>query len=269
MAYGNHQLPYDVTSSEYLNIQGSKISKSSGAIIKVKDVIDKFDVDVWRYVMIAISPETGDSDFKWDLFVDKVNNELIAIWGNLVNRSLKFSFKHFNKIPKPGTLIDIDKAMLLSIEDGFSQVSLLYKKVKLRAALEKILNLSKEVNKYLSDTTPWSLVKTDKKRASTIMYVTLQAIDWLKLMWFPILPHTCEKLHIYLGYNDLLGGRVYSEKVKDSRGEHNVLRYDHSMATGTWRLERLRVEQALIEPKSLFNRIDDLAVNLGHDTVQA
>jgi methionyl-tRNA synthetase len=141
----------------------------------------------------------------------------------------------------------------------------LYNGVKLKAALLETRRLSQRVNQYLNDKAPWKLINEDRAAAATAVYVALQAIDWLKLMWGPILPHTTEQLHAMLGYSQPLWGRQYTEVITDARGQHRVLRYDHTPATARWVAEPLPAGQALQEPKALFIKLDEsiMAEKLG------
>ncbi|MBX7244796.1 MAG: methionine--tRNA ligase [Candidatus Sumerlaeaceae bacterium] len=260
-AYGGLQLPYDVPSNEYLNMYGRKFSKSRGNVIGINDVLERYQADAWRYALTAMAPEGTDVDFTWDDFVERVNNELLANWGNLTKRVLDFTFKRFEgKIPEPGPLTETDNALLTEIRGGFESVSHLYESVKLKAASVELRRLSQRVNQYLTERAPWTLIKTDTAAAGTAVYVALQAIDWLKVLWSPILPHSSQQLHEMLGYDGPLYGRQFTESVNDARGEHLVLRYDHSPATARWEAEPLRAGQALREPAALFIKLDEKLV---------
>ena len=251
-------LPYDVPANEYLNMYGRKFSKSQGRSIGILDVLERYQADAWRYVLTAIAPEANDVDFTWDDFVERVNNELVANWGNLVNRVLGFAYKRWNGVvPEPGPLDETDRGLLGEIERGFDGVGALYAGVKLKAALNEARRLSQRVNQYLHEAAPWTAIKTDPQRAATSVYVALQAIDWLKVIWAPILPHSAQQLHEFLGYDGQLFGRQYTRTVSDARGEHEVLLYDHAAATGRWEAGRLAAGQTLRQPRPLFVKLDD------------
>lgn len=259
-------LPYDVPANEYLNLHGGKFSTSRGNVIGWNTVLAEFQADAWRYVLTAMAPETADVEFTWQDFMDRINNELVANWGNLVNRMLGFAYKRFEaRVPQPGDLDEVDQAFLDEIRAGFDSVGSLYEAVKLKAALLEVRRLSQRVNQYLNERAPWKIIGEDRTRAATSVYVALQAIDWLKLMWGPILPHSSEQVHRYLGYTGPLFGRQYIQKVVDARGVHEVLRYDHTEATGRWEATTLAVGQALVEPAALFVKLDDelMAQKLG------
>jgi methionyl-tRNA synthetase len=179
---------------------------------------------------------------------------------------LGFAYKRFEgRVPQPGELDDADRAFLDEIRGGFESVGSLYQAVKLKAALQEVRRLSQRVNQYLNDRAPWKMIAEDRTRAGTSVYVALQAIDWLKLLWGPILPHSSEQLHRYLGYGEPLFGRQYTEQIVDARGVHRVLRYDHTPATGRWEATTLPAGQALSEPAALFVKLDDelMAQKLG------
>ncbi len=259
-------LPYDVPASEYLNFRGVQFSTSRGNVIGFNTVLQMFQADAWRYVLTALAPETSDSEFTWPDFVERVNNELVANWGNLANRVLGFAYKRFDgKVPTPGALDETDQALLDEIRAGFESVAALYDAVKLKGALQEVRRLSSRVNQYLNEKAPWQSIKTDPQAAATSVYVALQAIDWLKIMWGPILPHSSEALHSYLGYEGTLFGRQYTEEISDARGVHLVLRYDHTSATGRWEATTLAPGQALRKPAPLFQKLDPAEV-LGEAT---
>lgn len=254
-------LPYDVPANEYLNLRGGKFSTSRGNVIGFNTTMNEFQADAVRYVLTAQAPETSDVEFTWQDFMDRINNELVANWGNLVNRMLGFAYKRFDGvIPTPGELDEADEALLDEIKAGFDSVGELYNGVKLKAALTEVRRLSQRVNQYLNEKAPWAAIKTDPQAAATAVYVSLQAIDWLKLQWAPILPHSSEQLHAMLGYQQPLFGRQYAEDIADERGQHRVLRYDHNDAVGRWTATELLAGQALPKPTALFVKLDDEAM---------
>jgi len=250
-------LPYDVPANEYLNLGGEQFSTSRGRVIGINTVLAEFQADAWRYTLTALAPETSDVEFTWQDFIDRVNNELVANWGNLVNRVLGFAYKRFDgAIPAPGELNEVDQALLDDVRAGFESVGARYDAVKLKAALIETRRLSQRVNQYLNERAPWTLIKTDPDEAATVVYTAMQAIDWLKLLWGPILPHASQQVHEMLGYSQPLFGRQYTQQVEDDRGTHLVLRYDHSGATGGWAPGVLPPGQAMRKPAALFEKLD-------------
>ncbi len=254
-------LPYDVPANEYLNFGGAQFSTSRGNVIGFNTVLEEFEADAWRYTLTAMAPETADTEFTWPDFIELVNNELVANWGNLVNRALGFAYRRYDgAAPKPGELDATDASLLAEIRGGFESVAALYEAVRLKAALQEARRLSQRVNQYLNEKEPWRTVRTDPEAAATTVYVTLQAIDWLKLLWAPILPHSSERLHQLMGYSEPLFGQLSTEAVEDARGTHVVLRYDHGEASGVWQAHRLAPGQRLRKPSPLFTKLDPAEV---------
>ena len=254
-------LPYDVPANEYLNFGGAQFSTSRGNVIGWNTVLEKFQPDAWRYALTAMAPENADTEFTWPDFIELVNNELVANWGNLANRTLGFAYRRFDgAVPQPGAFDATDQALLEEIRAGFGSVAALYEAVRLKAALQEARRLSQRVNQYLNEKEPWRTIQTEPQCAATAVYVALQAIDWLKLLWAPILPHSSEQLHRYLGYTQPLFGRLNTESVQDARGSHRVLRYDHTAAAGVWQAQTLRAGRALQKPAPLFTKLDPAVV---------
>ncbi len=254
----NHiTLPYDVPANEYLNVQGAQLSKSRNWVISLPDVLERYDPDAIRYGIAAVLPEARDTDFTWEDFVARNNNELVAWWGNLVNRVLKFGYKHWDGVvPDPGELREIDRELLAKIERGFETVGGLLEGVKLRRALEEAMGLAREVNQYL-DIAPWfGVVNEDKQAAATTVYTAMQAINHLKILLSPFLPHTAQQLHEMLGFEGQLFGELKIETFKETERVHEALVYDGSAAIGTWAPETLPPGQALGTPQPLFKKLD-------------
>lgn len=250
-------LPYDVPANEYLNLRGGKFSTSRGNVIGWNTVLDQFQADAWRYVLTALAPENADVEFTWHDFMDRINNELLANWGNLVNRILGFAYKRYaGAVPTAGALDASDLALLAEIKGGFDSVGALYDAAKFKAACVEVRRLSQRVNQYLNEKEPWKRIAGDPAGAATAVYVALQAIDWLALLWAPILPHSSQQVHAFLGHDGQLFGRQYTEIVNDARGSHRVLRYDHRPASGRWRAGELPPGQPLREPKALFTKLE-------------
>ena len=202
-------------------------------------------------------PETKDTDWDWDDFLRRNNDELVATWGNLVNRVLSFAYKHWDgRVPDPGELRSGDLELLNRIEAGFSYVGDYLEKVRLRSALGEVMRLAAEVNKYLDETAPWFEVKKNKAYAAKSIYTALQAIDSLKVMFAPFLPFTSERLHIYLGYTKPLFGEQYTVSVEDSLGVHEALRYRPGEAEGSWSTELLPAGHKILKPEPLFRKLD-------------
>ncbi|MBN1874322.1 MAG: methionine--tRNA ligase [Anaerolineae bacterium] len=253
-------LPYDVPANEFMNLSGSQFSKSRGHMISLPDVLSRYDADAIRYYVTVIMPETSDSDFYWDDFVQRNNGELVGVWGNLSHRVLSFTYKHFKQVPEPGPLADVDRALLAQTEAAFERVGQLLSARQFRTALIEALALAREANRYLEVKSPWSELKQDKQAAGTSLYVALQAINALKVLLAPFLPFSAETLHQALGYEQPLLGTQVIEEVTDNDYTHSVLRYDDSQASGTWAFETLPAGRALQKPKPLFKKLDDSVI---------
>jgi methionyl-tRNA synthetase len=256
----NHMLnlPYDVPANEYLNMESQKLSKSRNWAIWAPDILSRYDPDPVRYYLTAIAPEARDTDFTWADFVRRNNDELVATWGNLVNRMLGFAYRHFEgRVPSPGTLDDADREILARTEAGFGDVGGLYASVKLKAALEESMAIARAANGYLDRKTPWFQVKNDRQAAATTVYVILRVIDNLKVLLAPVLPFTAQRLHEMLGYDGQLFGRQHTRIFAEPTRSHEALCYDGSPAVGEWQASRLPVGQALRQPAPLFKKLDD------------
>ena len=261
--HGMLTLPYDVPANQFMNLEGQKISGSRNWAVWGRDALSRYDADALRYYLTVNMPEMHDSDWDWAEFVAKNNGELVATWGNLANRVLAFSNKHWEgHIPdiNLSALRPADRALLASIEDGFRTVGGLLDAVKLRAALQEAFRLASTVNQYLDQMAPWQAVKTDKDSAALTIYTALKAIDSLKVLFAPFLPFTSEKLNTFLGHEAPLFGASYTEMVKDSLGEHTVLRYKPVEGGNQWQPVELKPGANLNQPSPLFKKLEDSLV---------
>ncbi len=255
-------LPYDVPANEYLNFRGGKFSKSRGAAVDVPYFLSRYDPDPLRFYLTAVAPETRDTEFAWEDFVERNNNELVATWGNLANRMLSFAYKRFaGRVPQPGELDEADRALLAQVEAGFETVGALYNACKFRAALGEAMALAREANVYLDRKAPWFQIKEDRAAAATTVYVILQVVDNLKTILSPILPHTAQRLHEYLGYEGRLFGTQQVVEYREETRSHRALTYDHGGAVGRWQPSRLPPGQALRKPAPLFKKLDERLID--------
>jgi methionyl-tRNA synthetase len=262
MGYGDGlELPYNVVSSEYLTMSGSKASTSRGHAIWVKDFLDRYEPDALRYHLTAAGPETQDSDFTWEEFVRRTNDELLANWGNLVNRTLVNARRNFGAVPEPGPLTEGDRALLGAVERAFGTVGEHIENARFRAALAENMATSALANQYLSDQAPWALVKTDRDRAATVLYVALRAVDSLKTLFTPFLPFSSQVLHELLGYEGWIAGPLELRSVEEVDGSaHEILTGDYAGWVGSWAPSELPPGQTLREPRPLFRKLDAEAV---------
>ncbi len=250
-------LPYDVPANAYLNIEDKKISTSRRWTIDLPDFLSRYDPDPLRYALTINAPETRDVNFTWEEFLRRNNEELVATWGNLVNRTVGFAYKRFDgQAPEPGEFDEIDLALLRESEEAFARVGAEIDAVRLKIALSKAMELAHSANRYLNEKAPWSQIKTDPAAAATTIYVTLQVIDRLKVLLHPFLPFTTQELHYFMGYDDDLFGELRIDEVEDARGVHKVLRYDGSGVNVRWEPATLPPGQALRKPHALYKKLD-------------
>jgi methionyl-tRNA synthetase len=252
-------LPYDVPANEYLNMEGQKLSTSRNWAIWAPDLLTRYDPDPIRFYLTFIAPEGRDTDFTFDDFVRRNNDELVAAWGNLVNRTLGFAYKRYQqRVPDigPAGLDETDETLIAEVEAGFDTVGALLAAVKLKAAQDEALRLARTVNVYLDRKAPWKAFKVDPLAAGTSIYVALRVIDNLKILFAPFLPHTCQKLHEYLGYEGQLFGRQFVQAYQEQSRQHLALGYDGSAAVGRWVPSQLPPGQPLRQPEPLFKKLE-------------
>ncbi len=265
LGYGDGKipLPYDVPAQEFLNLEGRKFSKSANWAVWVHDVLGAYDTDPLRYLLATNMPEFSDSDFKWSEFVRRNNDELVATWGNLANRSLTFAYKNFDKqVPVPGELNDADHALIEKSETVLKTVAEAIESCRFRIGIEAAFQVAREANAYLNETEPWKKIKVDRERAGTSLYVVLRVIDNLKTALYPYLPFSANDLHRQLGYSDDLAGTFETRTIQEATRPHLVLLYNPPTTSAGWTTSLLKGGEALGEPKALFKKLDDSVVGL-------
>ena len=251
------ELPDNVVSSEFLTMEGKKFSASRGIEIIVRDFLDRYEPDALRYFLSIAGPETQDTDFTWSEFVRRNNDELVATWGNLVNRTLQSAYKNFGAVPEPGALSDADRVLLDEIEGGFESIGELIEAARFKSALQEAMRLAGLGNQYVAEQAPWSILESDRERAGTILYVALRAIDNLKIMLLPYLPFSSQRLHDLLGYDGTIAGELEIRTVEEDDGRrHEVLTGSYDGWTGRWEPSALPPGQKLREPGPLFAKLD-------------
>ncbi|MBQ2068257.1 MAG: methionine--tRNA ligase [Paludibacteraceae bacterium] len=259
-----YNLPDNVPSNEFLNLEGDKISTSRNWAVWLNEYLEDFPgkQDVLRYVLTANAPETKDNDFTWADFQARNNNELVAIYGNFVNRALVLTNKYFEgHVPTCGELTDYDKSTLEDFKNIKSKIESLLDDFRFRDALKEAMNLARIGNKYLADTEPWKLAKTDIDRTATILHLSLQIAANLAIAFEPFLPFSSEKLRTMLqldrnfGWNDL--GRIDMLKAGQALGEVSLLFEkieDNAIQPQLDRLERIKAEnEAAAKAEALKN----------------
>ena len=198
---GSLELPTEVVSSEYLTMSGSKFSSSKGVVIYVKDFLEEFGADPLRYFIAVAGPENNDTDFTWDEFVRRINNELANGWGNLVNRTVSMAHKNFGEVPTPGELSDADQAILDLASRTFDEAGDALNHSRFKQGITKIMHVVGEANAYIAEREPWKLAKdeTQRERLATVLWTALQVVSDCNTMLTPFLPHTAQAVHETLG----------------------------------------------------------------------
>ncbi len=253
---GDLKLPDNVASSEFLTMEGKKFSSSRGVQILIRDFLSRYDPDALRYFLTIAGPETQDTDFTWAEFVRRNNDELVATWGNLVNRTLQSANKNFGVVPSPGALTNEDEALLREVEHGFDSVGSLIEAARFRNALQEAMRLSALGNQYIAEQAPWVKLESDRDRAGTILYVALRVVDNIKMLLTPFLPFSAQRLHEMLGYDSVLTDELEFRTIVEDDVEHVVLTGDYSGWSGRWEPSTLQPGQALREPRPLFAKLD-------------
>ena len=209
MGYGDLNLPYDVPANEFLSLESRKFSTSQNWAVWVPDYLDRYDPDPLRYLLSINMPESGDTDFSWTEFVRRNNDELVATYGNLVNRVLRFTYRNFDgQVPvEAAAPEDAEVALLDSARQAMADVDDCLAHTRFRAGISRAFALAQETNRYLDSRAPWQAIKTDRADAARSLGTAIQVLNCLKVVLSPYLPFTSQKLHGFLGFD----GDVSSE----------------------------------------------------------
>jgi methionyl-tRNA synthetase len=254
-------LPTEVVSSEYLTMEGRKFSSSRSVVIYVRDFLSRYDPDALRYFIAVAGPETTDTDFTWAEFVRRNNDELVAGWGNLVNRTVSMAAKNFGAVPPAGPLTVEDEALLESVRAGFASVGGLIARHRQKAAISEAMRIVGEANKYLSDQAPWKL-KDDQARMGTVLHVALQAIRDCNTLLTPFLPHSAQKIHELLGGTGVHAPLPSIVEVDDLDGgpAYPILTGDYTVG-GRWEHVDIQSGTPLQAPTPVFRKLDPSVVD--------
>jgi len=233
LGYGGLALPYDVPANEFLTIEGRKLSTSKNWAVWLPDYLSRYDPDPLRYHISINMPETSDTDFSWREFVRRNNDELVATYGNLVNRVLTFVYRNFDGcVPEYGELGEPDKNLMKKADDCLVQTGDLLSKCNFKQAIMTAMAAAHETNRYLDEKSPWKVIKEDRHSAANSLYVALYAISCLKTALYPFLPFSSQKVNEYLGFQG-------------------------SIEEAGWKPQDLPPGQKLQEPKPLFTKLDE------------
>jgi methionyl-tRNA synthetase len=200
MGHGGLNLPTNVPANQFITFKGAKASKSMGVGRSIRWYADRLEPDALRYAIASVLPEQNDTDLSDDQIVERINSELVATWGNLVNRVLSMAAKHFaGRVPPRGDPTEADLALIESVDDALRDIGDLIEKVELRQGLRRAMSAAQAVNAYLNDEEPWKVIKADRTRAATVLSSAIQAIAGLRIAFAPYLPFTTAKLGTMLG----------------------------------------------------------------------
>ena len=246
-AHGDYIMPDNVPANEFLNLEDDKISTSRNWAVWLHEYLVDMPgkQDVLRYVLTANAPETKDNNFTWKDFQDRNNNELVAVYGNFVNRALQRTKKYWDGVvPECGTLLDVDRATLEEFKNVKSKVEELLDAFKFRDAQKEAMNLARIGNRYIAECEPWKVWKTDPKRVETILYISLQLVANLAIAFEPFLPFSSRKLRELIKMDGCEWGNL---------GNTDLLKPGHQLA----------------EPELLFEKLDDELIQRQLDKLEA
>jgi len=237
MGYGSLNLPYDVPANEFLTIEGRKLSTSRSWAIWLHDYLERYAPDALRYTLAVNMPEAGDSNFSWQEFLRRNNNELVATYGNLAHRVLTFAHRNFDGVvPVPGELDQYSQRLLHEAEVVLDGADKLLYRCKFKEAIKEAMSLAQEANRYIDEQAPWKTIKTernpDKIETAKSIYTVLSVLAALKTVFYPFLPFSSEKLHSFLGF-------------------------DGSVEESGWKTQFLPPRQKLRQPQPLFAKLDE------------
>ena len=232
-------LPEDVPANEFLNLEGFKLSKSRNWAVWVPDYLEEFDPDPIRYVLSINMPESADTDFSWREFIRRNNDELVATYGNLVNRVLSFTYRSWDgRVPEPLPEQEMDtrsRALLAQADEVLDRVDISLGACHFRDGIRFAMDLARDANRYLEAQAPWKSIKTDVRASATALFVGMCVLSALKTVLYPYMPFSSDKVHRYLGF---------AGHVQDAG----------------WQVRRPVPGQALVKPEPLFTKLDEALI---------
>ena len=261
---GRLNLPTEVVSSEFLTMEGKKFSTSKSVVIYVRDMLSRYQADALRYFISAAGPENQDADFTWAEFVRRTNDELVAAWGNLVNRVASMIHKRVGAIPQPGQLQPEDQRLLDQVEAGFAEVGELIETHRQKAALQQVMHLVSLANQYVATTEPFKLKTPEtQERLHTILWVLAQVIADLNLMFSPFLPSSANAVDRVFGGAGEIAPMPHIEEVTDlDQTREDGSDFTYPIITGDytqvpqWGRHEIQVGSSVSKPKPVFMKLD-------------
>ncbi|RBY77994.1 methionine--tRNA ligase [Blastococcus sp. TF02-09] len=259
---GRLNLPTEVVSSEFLTMEGRKFSSSRNVVIYVRDFLSRYDADALRYFIAVAGPENQDTDFTWAEFLRRNNDELVAGWGNLVNRTVSMAAKNVGAVPTPGELTDADRGLLATTSGAFAPVGDLLSRNRQKAAITEAMRVVGEANKYLSDQAPWKL-KEDPARRDTVLHTALQAIKDCNALLTPFLPHSSQQVHELLGGDGVwsVAPEIHEVTDLDDGSPYPIITGPYDQGQAAWASTPLAAPGTpLAPPKPIFTKLDESIV---------
>ena len=252
-ADGSYVLPNNVPANEFLNLEGNKISTSRNWAVWLHEYLEEFpgQQDVLRYVLTANAPETKDNDFTWADFQQRNNSELVAIFGNFINRVTVLTHKYYDGVvPESSSLNEVDIQVLKELRTYPDVISSSIERYRFREAQQELMNVARLGNKYLADEEPWKTIKTDEQRTQTVMFVALQIATALSVLCEPFLPHTSKKLKTILSID---------ANHKEGSLTWNAIKTEETLLTSGHRIEKSQLLFSKVEDEAIQKQLDKLA----------
>lgn len=260
--FGKLNLPTQVVASEFLTMEGKKFSSSKNVVIYVRDVLARYQPDALRYFISIAGPETSDSDFTWEEFVRRNNSELVAGWGNLVNRTATMIAKNFGEIPTPGSRESIDDELLAAVIKGFETVGNFIANHQQRAALSEIMRIVGEANTYVSRTEPFKMKAPElRERLATVLHTLIQAVSDINTMMSVFLPHSSNVIDLVLGGSGTIAPMPELIETEDIDNGHPfpIISGDYSHVRA-WAPREVVPGTPIAKPSPVFQKLDDSVV---------
>jgi len=222
-SHENYVLPWNVPATEFLQFKGEKASKSYRIGIWIDEALELFPADYWRYFLMATRPETKDSNFSWEIFLEKVNADLNDTFGNFIHRTLTFINTKFNsEIPQPESLDEDDKQILKILKEKVETIAKEIEDCKLQSAANTLMGIARVGNQYLNEKEPWNLIKKDKNKAANILYIAAQIVKALAIVSAPFIPFTAEELWKTLNLSGNVHEQKWNEALTPLQARHKI-----------------------------------------------
>ena len=243
-------------------MEGRKFSSSRGVVIYVNEFLSRYDADALRFWITAAGPETQDTDFTWAEFVRRNNDELVAGWGNLVNRTVSMIARNVGSVPAAAELMDADHTLLTTTRSAFESVGRLLETNRQKHALQEAMRAVDATNTFLSQQAPWRLRVSDPRRMLTVLHVAVQAVQDCNTLLTPFLPHAAERVHTALGGSGRWSDRPEIREVDDldDGPDYPVIMLNDERGSARWRSTPIVPGTPIAEPTPVFAKLDPSVV---------